>query len=73
LNCPNSKELKLQNSAKFETFIQAHTWSIEVTYQKLQETKLVEVMHIIPFYLKFKIDSKIFNFKPNFINKSGRV
>jgi hypothetical protein len=36
LNCPNSKELKLQNSAKFKTFTQAHTWPIEAPYQKSQ-------------------------------------
>jgi hypothetical protein len=30
-------------------------------------------MHNIPFYLKFKIDSKVFSFKPIFINKSCRV
>jgi hypothetical protein len=30
-------------------------------------------MHKIPLLLRFKIDSKVFSFKPNFINKSCRA
>jgi hypothetical protein len=32
-----------------------------------------KVMHEIPLLLKFKIDQKVFSFKPDFINKSCRV
>jgi hypothetical protein len=31
-----------------------------------------KVMHKIPFYIKFKINHKVFSFKPNIINKSCR-
>jgi hypothetical protein len=33
----------------------------------------VKVIHEIPLLLKFKIDQKVFSFKPDFINKSCRV
>jgi hypothetical protein len=31
------------------------------------------VMHKIPLLLRFKRDSKVFSFKPDFINKTGLV
>jgi hypothetical protein len=40
-------------------------------YKKL--SLYARVMHKIPLLLRFKINLKVFSFKPNFINKSCRA
>jgi hypothetical protein len=74
------KEIKLYHEFRFEDFISLYMSSIEICISKIMITKLTYRVKIwnygldITFpCLRFNIDSKLFGFKSNSLNRSYRV